>query len=806
MNSGIKKRVCILSAALIISLSMSTAATFDNNIVDIQFTESGNQVTAVILTEKGYSAPIKATKAGGYYNIILPNIGKGTKSSYASNVSSVDLVRVTTLPSSTGGGSYTKIAIKTKPGATVTATSQIYEEIESDIEREKPTRPVVEQPLYQEPTTDEVQHLEDEYIEDSEYTEEETEEPIEIQDNKVQATQPPPIQEVPDPVTAPQQTLPVTPQNHTSEILYILIGTAAVLLVVVLLYIKGKDKMHELCGDMSISLDDDKNDKKKKEKQEDKNKETKKQTPRGVIDLDYSYTETKIQSPAPPAAKKAKEPEEPEKTVIDLDEIYSGPMAPTTQQNSVLSKQEPSEEKTPEQEDDLDDFLASFVDDEEGDTETPVVHDSAITDSDKHTETAEENKDNNKEEEKEDENNELENPIDNLIDDVITTQNMSFSEADIDAIQTKLQVDISDDLLKQTNIDSEQNKELSHLTVEEFDKKYPMLSDSEIEKIINNPNIKFNDIDINVIFSPITSYEMSEDAILEAQLRKEKEDEANIQYYENEQDFAFTLIKTQDVQNPDELVVLDNNVYPDLANVDFSNDAIFKEFSFAKPDYPDMPDTESAPTEEDIDNAIAREMEIINKQKEAEQTEKQKQEESNDDILSEFKLIKPDVTVEKADEHFSSTIFTSKDDIEAQFKALGVEFDSDKKEEEIENITDKTSTDEEQPTETNINNQDTSSAGNMSISDDTKIYATYQIDFSTELYIATYNNKISLLGMKNGVIKHLLDFEDGKIPSKLSARKAEQTESGETRYIVRADKEKFVVDVSQNDINLVLVL
>ena len=110
MNSGIKKRVCILSAALIISLSMSTAATFDNNIVDIQFTESGNQVTAVILTEKGYSAPIKATKAGGYYNIILPNIGKGTKSSYASNVSSVDLVRVTTLPSSTGGGSYTKIA------------------------------------------------------------------------------------------------------------------------------------------------------------------------------------------------------------------------------------------------------------------------------------------------------------------------------------------------------------------------------------------------------------------------------------------------------------------------------------------------------------------------------------------------------------------------------------------------------------------------------------------------------------------------------------------------------------------------
>ncbi len=803
MNSGIKKRVCILSVAAILSISTVRAAAFDNNIVDIQFTESGNQVTAVVLTEKGYSEPLKAVKAGGYYNIIMPNIGKGKKSSYTPNVSNVDLVRVTTLSSSTGGGSYTKIAIKAKPGVSVNASSKVYEDTGfQDADEERNVRPRVEQPIYEEPVHETNVSEEEEYIEEeySEESEGDIEEPV----VEPQPEQLPQATPAPEPESVSSKPLPVTPQHHTSEILYILIGSAAVLLVVVLLYINGKDRMNALCGDMNITLDD------KKEKKQDKNKKDKpektekkkpkQQTPQGLIDLDYSYNTAKVQEAAPATTPPGNdEPDEPEKTVIDLDEIYSGPIAapPETPQAPAPVQDAPQavEEAPQEEDEDIDDFLASFVDEDDEDENSAASAQEEESNEQEEPEVPSETVSGDGEKNEEEP---VANPVDNLIDDVITTQNMSFTDSDIDAIRAKLQVDFTPEILEQTKDKSDVTVPISHLTVEEFDKKYPMLSEDVINSIVNNPNIQFNDIDLNVIFSPITSYEMSEDAILEAQLRKEKEDEANIQYYENEQDFAFTLIKTQDVQNPDELVVLDNNVYPDLANVDFSNDEIFKEFSFAKPDYPEVHE-EEAPSDEDIDNAIAREMEIINQQKAAEA-----QQNSDEGVLSEFKLIKPEIKAEKSDEHFSTTIFTSMDDIESQFKALGLEFKSEAK--DAANSENESSEQPETKDEESDNIKDDVSADNMNIPNDAKIYASCQIDFSTELYITTYNDKISLVGMKNGVIKHLHDFEDDKIPSKLSARKAEETESGDTRYIVRADKEKFVVDVSDNDIKLVLIL
>ncbi len=879
MNIGIKKSVCILSA-IILSLSLSGVKAADNNIVDIKFIENGNQVNAVIYMEKGYSIPIKPVKAGDYYNIILPNIGKGSKSNYSPNTNNIDFVRVTTLSSTTDNGSYTKIAIKAKPGVTITASSQVYED--KTIELDRSHRPVIEQPLTPEQYVKKEEIREEEDFEE-EFHEEAAEEEFEeeIKPQTVRQQQPLPEASAVQTSPAPERTSPSVPSRHTSEILYILIGTMSVLLVIVLLYIKGKDKMQELCGDMNINIDDNTKKQKKDPPKKDKKKTKQvKQDPASKKTVNNYNNVSNKNIPVPPAQITNTEETEEEQTVIDLDEIYSS----STSQSEPLQvnslPQEPTVIETPsssqiiqEEDDDIDDFLESFVDNDDEQEE--------YIETDKQPE------------EKQVENENIdsietvdvydENPIDNLINDVVTTQNMSFTASDIDMLQTKLQSgDLSTELITQTINTSKQNYEVPILTLEDFDKQYPLISEEEIEKIINNHNIKFNDIDIDVMFSPITSYEISEDTILDAQLRKEKEDEANIQYYENEKDFAFTLIKTQDVQNSDELVVLDNNIYPDLTNVDFSNDAIFKEFSFVKPDILDTPINEDSPSEKDIDLAIAREMEIINQQalEESQATEKQ-----DDSILSEFTLIQPDVNTVKGDDQFSTTIFSSMDDIEAQFKALGVEFNSDNKQEEqtepqsieepqTENNTEKqddsilseftliqpdvntvkgndqfsttvfSSTDdieaqfkalgvefnsdnnqEEQTIQNsteepqNENNTETEIAPQIQTSiktenadetnynpDDTEIYASCQIDFSTELYIASFNNKISLIGMKNGTIKHLYDFDPDHIPSRISTRKTEETENSDIRYLVRADKEKFVVDVSNDDIKLVLVL
>ncbi len=871
MNSCLKKRVCVLSAAVILSVSLSYAASPDNKIIDIQFKESGGDITATIITEKGYSVPIKAVKSGSYYNIILPNLDKGEKSRYTPNNSNIQLVKVSTLPSSTGGGSYTKVSIKVASGISLSAESKVVDdeylkEAEKKAEQQttqpkKTTIPEEEENLPVEDTTAETEETFTE--ENSNYTEEKYEDENFEQTDTVEKNIPIETNQNPQsPNVQTQTTYNYTPsnakQNHTSEILYFLISSAAIILVIVLLYIKGKDRMHELCGDMGINLDlDDKKTKKQPEKEKKeaqrpaKSKLISQAAPlKNIEELNYnSYSTASFQlennSSANTSAYKEEEPEEPEQTIINLDEIYSGPIAsaePSPAQAPENVQEQPTEtisdniitqaeevEKTDnaDDEEDIDAFLASFVDADEEETpsdnnnETAPVSEENAAEQTAQTEAITHNQTSNQPQELEREEPDLskdslsdtqetddelieEAPVEELIDEVITTQNMSFTDEDVAALEAKLQADLSLSLLKQTSFSPDNAIANEKYTVEEFDKQYPMLSDKVIDEIINNDNILFNDIDLNVIFSPITSYEMSEDAILEAQLRKEKEDEENIQYYENEKDFAFTLIKPQDMENADDLVVLDNNLYPDLENVDFSNDEIFKEFSFVKPNAPEA----NIPSNEDIDKAIEKEMELINNQKGIDKAE------TDDDVLSEFKLIKPDVEKVKDTQDFSTTIFTSMDDIEAQFKALGIDFSVDKNKnaeetlETVEELEDKPiELPSALPEETTTNTE--YPAGNStdeSFQEEADIYATCKIDFSTELYIAPYNNKIALLGMKNGVIKHLHDFEPGNIPATIKARKAENTENGQERYIVRADKEKFVIDVSDNDIKLVLIL
>ncbi len=815
MNSGLKKRFYTLTLATILSFSTAFATSFDNNIVDIQFSETDDEITATIITEKNYQGQIKATKAGGYYNIILPNIGKGSKKIFTPNSKKIDFVKVVTLTSSTGGESYTKISIKLKSNAVVKAESKVYEETnEMASDTVIPQRPIVEQEQYEQPKkAEENGEITDIYENDA--NADSDDEAI----NTPQQQEPISNIEVNEPLssqtTQTQQTIPQQKRrDHSSEILSLLIGTFAVILVVVLLYIKGKDKIQELCGDMGITIDGDNNKKEKnKTKQSNKKNQTKSSTKPSKnsknsenYGINYDYQTGNL-------TKENKEltdspSNEQENAVIDLDEIYSGPIKSTSDDSNLAND---TQEAINSEDDDIDNFLESFVDQDNNETSEKDDDDENI----QNNETTEET-DKISNEATPINNNELttdtpealnDSPIDELIDDVIATQNMEFSDEDVAALQARLQTDFTPEIMEQTKqkqIDTKHSTK--KLTVEEFDKKYPLLSDEAINAIIERRDIKFNDIDINVLFSATTAYEISEDAILEAQMRKEKEDEENIQYYENEKDFAFTLIKPQDVANPDELVVLDNNVYPDLANVDFSNDEIFKEFSFAK----DNNESDKAPSTEDIDRAIAKEMEIINNEKQNKEQE--------DNILSEFKLIQPESTSKRGDDQFSTTVFTSMNDIEAQFKALGVDFESDNKEQTSES-SDSTelnldnhqpividNTEEEAETKEFNSSSDIKKDSNDLNTEDAEILASCNIDFSTDLHITKYDNQVKLIGIKNGEIKKLYTFESGIEPQSITARKAEETETGETRYIVRADKEKFVIDVSDKDIKMVLAL
>ena len=121
MNSGIKKRLLVWATTAVVTAGSCCAQIFANKILDIKFEESSNNIVANIITDKNTTVPIRATKSGQYYNIILPNFDKGSKVSYSPG-GAIESVKLTTVQSSESG-SYTKIQIKASQGIPIIAKS-----------------------------------------------------------------------------------------------------------------------------------------------------------------------------------------------------------------------------------------------------------------------------------------------------------------------------------------------------------------------------------------------------------------------------------------------------------------------------------------------------------------------------------------------------------------------------------------------------------------------------------------------------------------------------------------------------------
>lgn len=772
MRRSVKKRAVVLSLAVMLSASLVFAAN-NNEIVDLKFEESGDSVAVVVVSKSGFKSILRAVKSGIYYNIIIPNAHRGSLSTFTPG-GKIESVRLTTIESS-GGGNYTKIQIKPAKGVVVTArglvaTPEMLESIRSRQEALSVQDSQVENDDFAEKSAKE------EFVEDDS----DAMTSISVEDSKQG------LEEIPaaEPVRKSKR-------NNTTEILNILIGSFAVFLVVIILYINGRNKMKQLCGDMGVDIDDTE-EKAKKEEQKRKQQE-KEERKRKEIERKKLQKALKAQREAEIAAEKAlKKAKLVDMSANPLESVEDISQPSETPAEEVVQTIHQEDAGTTYEDDDydLDEFLESFVD---KDSE----EDSSVKSEDLQQDVNQENA-----------GDDSSSPIDDLVEDVIAAQSISFSEADIEALQKGLQSEVSPDLLEQVAVakmtkNEPKKQEYVPITLEDFDKKYPELSDVLINELVSNENIKFSKDDRRIIYEVMAANDMSQDAIEEARLRKAKEDEANKDFYEKEQDFAFKLIKTDEASSTGESIIVEEDEYPDVANTDFSGDAIFKEFSFASPDviteYGD-----EAPSLEDIEAAMANMTLSEMSEEEAKQYEKPE----NDPILSEFKLIEPDVTSKKTDDDdgFSSTVFTSVEDIDAQFKALGLVFDSETQQPaESDNGESESVKENEEDVNSDLPLAEPQGSESVEESTSVDIYAKCQLDETTELYIAYHEGKTVLMGIKDGNAKRLYEFEDGNIPSKLTAREAEETVSGK-RYIVKSGKFKFVIEVTKTDVILVLVL
>jgi len=800
MSRSIKKRAVVLSVAAIISVSSCFAAT--NKLVDVRFEESNGKVLVTVYSQKGFANTIKAVKAGQYYNIILPNVDKGSFKKLTPG-GQIEFVRFSSVESA--DGSYTKLQIKPVGNVVISAKGEM---ASSDVISQVGGQSADNQNLdVHNPDEEHVHgghgdlsgHSEPEISSQEEYLGEEPsveEEPVENVSQKPNVPA--------ESITLPVSQSPVLDEkprrSHTSEIFNILIGSMAVLLVVILLYLNGKTRMKQLCGDMGVSFDDDDEEKTKKEeakrlkKEEQERKRIEKEIRRRTEQERKSAQKAlKAQKAAEAATakmlKKVKLVDMEATSVSENTDDVVGSRGFEQQENPsiVVSTQQPKLEaqsqsvEDDEDDYDLDEFLEAFADQDEDETETQSAEEQKNSPDDVDNDAADAVVG--------------ESPLDGLIDDVIATQGITFSEADLEALQKGLQSEVSAEVVEQVlaskqTEEEKPKKQYTPLTLEEFDEKNPTLSENAINEVIGKTGVKFDKADRKAVYEVMSADDMPASAIQEARIRKEKLDRENLSHYEKEQGFAFTLIKTDDEVTAQENVVVEDE-YPDIRNTDFSGDAILQEFSLVSTD---TPMKNEAPSLDDIEAAMAN----VKLSEMTEEEAKQYEKPEKDSILSEFTLIKPDVEPKKKDDDgFSSTVFTSMEDIENQFKALGIDFDSNK-------------TSEAEDVALNVMNEvsDTAAEEQRLESEsltETEIYSKCAIDDSSELCIAYYEGKTQLIAVRDNAITPLYEFEQGKIPSKLSARAAEETENGK-RYIVRAEKYKFVVEVNESKIEMVLVL
>ena len=494
-----KRTLALVLASAVTVVGAFGAENYKNSLMALKFNAgSGGSVRAVLLTKEQYAGSISPMRMNANtYVIVLPD----TNSEVPENLDLgkyVDSVDIRTMPYTKSGNGYTKITIRTKDNAPLTASSGIYIAPKTkEPEKIETTAPEDEIPVAEEPAqsvqkeetaekalktiSPEEERMDREMMARQERERRQQSNTIRsasgveqtgavdinktIQQFKGQSEQGPSKQKV----KKAGKKLTMSDINkseepsHKQDILYTILGGILVAAISILLMLKARDKMIEVTGERAnydVS-DEPKPGSKKKEKPKINTT---------IKNLDKRYTKP-VTMPVHPADKLVPGPEseKPEnvqevENVVDLDELL----------NEKKSKPKPPLPEVPVNEA-LEDFLSSF-NFETGESE----EDSDDSDG---------NKGINEE----------------LYDKYINDKNMEFSKDDVEKIETLMSGEISDEALRKASDfleSSEKNKKPTPIEV--------------LEKLVTTytveQNITFTKEDVEALYKLI-SVEIDKDFV-----------------------------------------------------------------------------------------------------------------------------------------------------------------------------------------------------------------------------------------------------------------------------------------------------
>lgn len=358
MKAFRKRTLALVLASVVTVVGSFAADNYKNSLMGLKFSGTNGSINMTVQTKSTYEGnvtPIR--KSANTYTLILPDMDSHAVSPDLRNVSSdIASVNISTMPYSNNAKGYTKITIKTTSSNTnLTTDTQIFvgksfniNQVETksnkNIVKTTTSEPTIQTTKVPQPKKKKIGKIEE--IEEIEEEQSKTTGLIET---------PVPVESATQKVsTGLIETPYVPPENSTrqsrsaSDNAFIWLWAILIVLVSAFFYAKAKTKIQDLVGE---SLDINVNDTPEKNKKEKKINKIKKT----INSLDSTYPKTsvipgKTEYTVPPKPAKTIKPAE-ELNVVDLDELFQEHKSKNTQ----VTEPEVNEEN-----DALEDFLSGF--------------------------------------------------------------------------------------------------------------------------------------------------------------------------------------------------------------------------------------------------------------------------------------------------------------------------------------------------------------------------------------------------------------------------------------------------------------
>jgi hypothetical protein len=488
-----KRRTISLILASVISVTgVFSAENYKNSLMNLKFKKTQNgDLCLQVQTRSAYEGsltPIK--KDSSTYVLMLPEVDSKAQTPDIQNVSNaIESVNIKPMPYTSSGKGYTKITIKTYGNLTnLTGENKIYVPTENYKQEQlenkqaanyKYTEPINKSNLSQ---IDNVRNVQEKQVTERQGSENSTSQKKSIEqhtnysENQVKA---PSLNEQPSikKVIEPEET-PLT-QNDNYESFLLVLGILFVLVGVVYLYIKAKNKMSDIAGNdtFDINKKDDNIEEKKNSAKIAKLKKIKST----IQKLDNIYSrnsyiqQTNEYTTSESSIKKGFE--ESEENIVDLDELYKKQINNDEVSDFNNKTEEVVEEidSTTEEDDALAEFLNGF------------------SFSDEDFEQEEKEQENLKEE---------------LYNKILLSKTIKFSDKDIECIDDLLNSEINNETLQ--NI--EEFAKPKEIPSEEIKTNKQALLEDFVTSLCFSRNITFSHQDIECI-KKIMNVELDNDFI-----------------------------------------------------------------------------------------------------------------------------------------------------------------------------------------------------------------------------------------------------------------------------------------------------